>query len=69
MLASMNLLEEFGRLSLGLPLMRGDGRPPGSHTNVSVGEYRLKDILVLQNGHVVRAGPKAAEIADIEYYA
>jgi hypothetical protein len=65
----INQLEEFGRLSLGLPVMRADGfEPPGSTSSVSVAEYRIEDIFVLKDGQVAREGPKARELAFIHYH-
>lgn len=66
----INDLEEFGQIALGLPLMRSNTPPAGGprgKTNVSVGEYRVADILALRDGKIARDGPCAAEIARVPY--
>jgi len=66
----INDLEEFGHIALGLPVMRSNTPPPGGprgKTNVSVGEYRVAEILTLRDGKIVRDGPCAAEIARVPY--
>ena len=61
----ISVVDEFGNLCLGLPVMRSNGPREPDQSNVSVGEYRAGDILTCKDGEVVRDGPRAADLAHI----
>lgn len=66
LLSILTLVEEFGKLALGLPLFREE--PPSDDAFISVGEYRVRDVLIVKGGgkkspaQVVREGPRASEV-------
>ena len=65
-----NLVDEFGKLALKLPLFRSD--PDGS-SHVSTGEFRVRDVLTTTRAgrnrpaRVTRGGPHAASIHPLNY--
>jgi len=61
----LTLVEEFGKLALGLPLFRTH---PSDDVVVVVGEYRVRDVLVVEGAgkrspaRVLREGPRSRDI-------
>jgi hypothetical protein len=66
----INILEEYGRIALGMPVLRDPQATEAGLPGVSTGEYRVRDIYEKAAGKdapVLRTGPKASELALITY--